>query len=227
MTDPSTDVAASSGSQTRTQVSVALTPGDDGRIAEFAYQGAGYRVTGDVSRGANGLVITRMEIEAPAPRGVTAPLLRRAPMTELLSAVREAVTREESMHGIPQHQWDEHPREERPQGKRVEMTDALLRDVALAYLEESSTGAGPGTVKRMAERFGRPEGTIRTWITRSRQGGWLGPGSRGRAGAEPGPRLQFEAVPGYKFGESLEDAKRKWPELIEHVEVPASDLDNE
>ena len=44
-------------------------------------------------------------------------------------------------------------------------------------------------MKRMAEHFGKPEETMRTWVTRARKDGWLGPSAKGRAGAEPGHKL--------------------------------------
>lgn len=72
---------------------------------------------------------------------------------------------------------------------RTPMTDELLRQVALAFIEETGPGKDKRAIQRMAERFDRPEGTLRTWIARARKEGWLAPGSKGRIGAEPGPKL--------------------------------------
>jgi transposase len=59
----------------------------------------------------------------------------------------------------------------------------------------------------MAARFDRPEGTLRTWVSRARKEGWLGPGSKGRIGAEPGPLL---------LAWQLEEFKRQHPGVIDH-----------
>jgi hypothetical protein len=74
--------------------------------------------------------------------------------------------------------------------RRQRFTDELLERVALAYLRESEEGRPPGTMKRLAAEFGRPEETVRSWVVRARALGWLGPARSGRRGAEPGPRLK-------------------------------------
>lgn len=70
------------------------------------------------------------------------------------------------------------------------MTDDLLRTVALVFLSETAPGMPRGATQRMVERFGRPQGTIQTWIKRARREGWLAPGPSGRMAGEPGPRLK-------------------------------------
>jgi hypothetical protein len=70
---------------------------------------------------------------------------------------------------------------------RPELSDELLIDVAQAYLDEARLG--PGLTRRLAERFDRPEPTIRDWITTARRRGFLGPTAPGRRGATPGPNL--------------------------------------
>lgn len=77
-------------------------------------------------------------------------------------------------------------------GGRTPMSDELLRAVAEAYLEETAPDKPPRPMARLAERFERPEETVRTWLARARKAGWLGPGIRGRIGGEPGPRLLAE-----------------------------------
>lgn len=76
--------------------------------------------------------------------------------------------------------------------RRQKDTDQLMERVAMAYLREAGNGQPPGAMKRLAEEFGRPEGTVRSWVGRARTLGWLGPTSPGHRAAEPGPRLRQE-----------------------------------
>ncbi|MGK2955390.1 MAG: hypothetical protein ACSLFI_06955 [Solirubrobacterales bacterium] len=75
-----------------------------------------------------------------------------------------------------------------PKRGRPPLTDDLLQAVANAYLDE--VPAGPGLHARLSERFDRPESTVRDWVLRARQAGYLSAGRSGRRGATPGPRLQ-------------------------------------
>jgi len=70
---------------------------------------------------------------------------------------------------------------------RPALPDTLLEDVARAYLQEAPNG--PGLTGRLAATFGRPEPTVRDWISAARRHGFLSPGQPGRRGAGPGPRL--------------------------------------
>ncbi|MFH9225934.1 hypothetical protein [Streptomyces lydicus] len=175
-------------------------------VAHFSYapEGEGWSVFGDVTRGSQGLVISRLEVTpATTSSGVTGGLLRKIPVGEVLAAVRlnaawEAARREgtrallgqEPAKGMFGESDEKTPR----RGGRAPITSDLLREVATAYLEETAPGAPAGAMKRMAGRFNRPEETLRTWVTRARKDGWLGPSAKGRAGAEPGPRLVLYRV---------------------------------
>lgn len=75
------------------------------------------------------------------------------------------------------------------QAQRQKDTDELLERVARAYLRETEGGRPPGAMRRLADEFDRPEETVRSWVSRARTLGWLGPTSPGRRGAEPGLRL--------------------------------------
>lgn len=75
---------------------------------------------------------------------------------------------------------------------RPRLSADLLAQVAHAYLDE--TAAGAGLLRRMADRFGRPEATIRDWIGAAREAGYLTPARPGRRGAGPGPRLTEKAI---------------------------------
>jgi hypothetical protein len=70
---------------------------------------------------------------------------------------------------------------------RPELSDELLVQVAEAYIDEA--GRGRGVTRRVAERFDRPEPTIRDWITTARRRGYLAQTTPGRRGAAPGPNL--------------------------------------
>src|SRR5690606_2237249 len=74
-------------------------------------------------------------------------------------------------------------------GGRTPRTDGFLREVAGMCLRGGAPGQPRGVSRRMAEHYGRPEDTIRTWIGRARKRGWLGPAKPGRLGVAPGPRL--------------------------------------
>lgn len=134
---------------------------------------------GDVVRTEAGLVVSRVEVSTILASGLTHALLRRTPLREILAQARSRTEPTEAVASQPIRI---------PPPRHAVMTDEVLRDVARVYIEECSVG-GRGVIGRMQERFGRPEGTIVTWISRARREGWLGPGVRGRLGAEAGPKL--------------------------------------
>lgn len=147
-----------------------------------------WRLEGEVTRGAHGLAITELTI-APDPElagGITGALMRDIPIGALLDYVRDQVTRTTtSVLGSVAAEAGAAQR----RGGRQAISDQLLREVAMLYLDETGPGKAAGAVARIAERYGRPEETIRTWLARSRKAGWLGPSKKGKAGADPGPRL--------------------------------------
>lgn len=165
-------------------------------IATFRYQpdDAPWAASGDLKRGESGLVIAALTIhpDPASPSGVTGGLIRKVQVGELLSAIRAKMTSDTVDRIADSGQVRFIPEEETAparRGGRAALTDDLLRDIAATYLVETGSGMPPGALKRMAEQFDRPEETIRTWVARARRDGWLGPSVKGRAGAEPGPRL--------------------------------------
>lgn len=76
---------------------------------------------------------------------------------------------------------------------RPPLPDALLAEVARAYLDQAP--GGRGLRRRLARRFDRPEATIRDWINQARKRGFLTPAQPGRRGAAPGPRLSPSPPP--------------------------------
>ncbi|MEU1518291.1 hypothetical protein ABZ490_40140 [Streptomyces sp. NPDC005811] len=150
-----------------------------------------WEAAGDISRNAQGLVISRLELRAkdPAGNGVTGGLLRRIQVSDILHVARAHVAlavQAEVEPVVYPPSTSSQPRS----GGRGALSAELLRSVAVAYLAETAPGRPAGAVKRMAAEFERPEETVRSWISRARKAGWLGPSVKGRAGAEPGPRLR-------------------------------------
>ena len=74
---------------------------------------------------------------------------------------------------------------------RPRLPDDQLRDVAVAYLAELQNGRG--VLRRLGERFERPEPTMRDWVRAARREGFLTPAKKaGSRGALPGPRLPID-----------------------------------
>ncbi|GHF57673.1 hypothetical protein GCM10018783_28800 [Streptomyces griseosporeus] len=146
---------------------------------------------GDIARGAQGLVISRVELQAVdrTGSGITGSLLRRVQVGDILHLARAVVARAAQSSEPVQSVESPAPRPRRS-GGRSALSEDLLRSVAVAYLAETAPGRPAGAVKRMATEFDRPEETVRSWIARARKAGWLGPSVKGRAGAEPGPLLR-------------------------------------
>lgn len=171
-----------------------------GVVAHFSYAvpTESWSVFGDVTRGLHGLVLSRLEITPESSSGVTAGLLRKIPVGEILASIRtkaawesaqKTATRtllgQEPIAGV----FDEGDEVTPRRSGRAPLSQELLRNVAMAYIDENAPGKPAGAMKRIAQRFGKPEETMRNWVTRARRDGWLGPSVKGRAGAEAGPQL--------------------------------------
>jgi len=160
-----------------------------GEVARFLWRGEDMDVAGSVVRSGAGLVISRVEITARAAAGITHHLLRKVPLGSLLAEARaHAAASEPPALEAPSDSTDH------TGSGYVAMTDDHLRRVAMAYLRETAPGKDRAAISRMEQEFGRPRGTILTWITRARKEGWLGPAVRGRLGSEAGPKLNAYAV---------------------------------
>lgn len=179
------------GTQVRLSLDISETAAAD-RFTFAARPAAGeperaWRIEGDVVRSPHGLKITSITVDTDpdSPMEITGTLMRQIPLGTLLDYVRGRVSESlsedlpevvPSLQGVP--------------AGRTALTDDFLRDVAISYLRETAPGKPRGATRRLAETYGRPEETIRTWVSRSRKAGWLGPSAKGRAGAERGPRLR-------------------------------------
>lgn len=145
--------------------------------------------SGDVSRGPQGLVISRLEVRwgPTSVGGITGGTLQKVPVGRVLRLVRAEI---DPAFTAPAPIADLPIVRQIREGGRVALDDALLREVAYRYWFYTQPGQPPGAIKRMAADFGRPDETIRTWVARARKGGWLGPSVKGRSGAEAGPKLK-------------------------------------
>lgn len=179
---------------------------------------------GDVSRGTQGLVISRIELQAvdAAGNGITASLLRRIQVGDILHLARATTARAAQSDEVPAL---EYPEPKPRSGGRSALSDELLRSVAVSYLSETAPGRPAGAVKRMALEFDRPEETVRSWIARARKADWLGPSVKGRAGAEPGPRLR-DLTP-EEFGRIFPEGYETPPQNIAELAAGFSSMSEE
>ncbi|MFE1885474.1 hypothetical protein [Streptomyces diastatochromogenes] len=180
---------------------------------------------GDVTRGAQGLVISRIELTAAdlTGNGITGSLLRRIQVGDILHLARATTARAAQSAEPPQ--IIEYPPNRPRSGGRSALSDELLRSVAVAYLAETAPGRPSGAVKRMAQEFDRPEETVRSWISRARKAGWLGPSVKGRAGAEPGPLLR-DMTP-EEFGRIFTEGYETPPENLAELAAGFSSMSPE
>jgi len=150
---------------------------------------AEWLATGDVSRGPQGLVISRLEVRwgPTSIGGITGGTLQKVPVGRVLRLVRAEI---DPAFSAPTPVADLPIVRQIREGGRVTLDDALFREIAYRYWFYTQPGQPPGAIKRMAADFGRPDETIRTWVARARKAGWLGPSVKGRAGAEAGPKLK-------------------------------------
>lgn len=192
----------------------------------FSYSGEDWAVRGRVRDGEGGPRIISLEIHSPTEGGtVSASMVRSVPVGQIVASLRTLMTldrgrREGVSYDFPAGPppgyaytplTGEPPKTARRGGKPA-VADEQLRAVAEAYLAETAPGQPSRPMERIAERFGRPEETVRTWISRARKEGWLAPGVKGRAGGEPGPKL---------LALQLAELEQQHPGAISHIEVDA------
>lgn len=163
---------------------------------------AGWNATGVAAVGQAAPAVRSIEVRPADPAGeVTASLFRRVSIGLIVAGIQKQLEADdarrlgvESLDEVPCFTAEELAEESAtiklPLAEGyVRMTDALLRRVAEEYLRATAPGEPPRALQRLADTFGRPQETVRTWVSRARKDGWLGQGVRGRAGAGPGPRL--------------------------------------
>jgi hypothetical protein len=144
------------------------------------------------------LTIATMRLATLGERrdGVTSVLIRRVRVDAILQAARERLVDttfgdlaggdwahqahavKEAMHGV-----------ELKRGREGYPADHY-RKIALRALQLQAEHGARGVRQRLAEAEGRPPETVRDWIKRARQLGYLAPATPGRAGYVPGPNLE-------------------------------------
>lgn len=170
-------------------------------VRRFSYVQGDKIVSGHVQIDGNDATVTRLEIRPASPQAaVTSSMIISVRIGEITASLRTLLALDRAKRegsaafsyspaNAPAAKSVERPR----RGGRPSVTDSMLRWVAEAYLLETADGK-PHPVARIAEKIGRPEETVRTWLARARREGWLSPGVRGRAGGEPGPKLIAETL---------------------------------
>lgn len=174
-------------------------PFDEDVWVNFHTQKDDWTVEGEIIQGPQGLAIRSIQIETSSPLGVAQGILRTFPIGEVLGQARallaKGIDREATAPEAAPCSCGCRAHSDRLDGSRyTAMSDDFLRRVALAWIEEAVSEKRGAAMDRMAARFDRPTGTLRTWITRARRDGWLAPAARGRVGAEPGPKLLAAAT---------------------------------
>lgn len=165
--------------------------------ARFTAAAGFVRATGDLVRGEHGTIVSTVAISTTEDCGITQRAFRSFPLGAVLAQGRAALmppigTFTPEPDPVPCACGCTRHGKKQGSGRYMAMTDGFLREVSLAYIEEGA--AGRGALVRMSTRYDRQIGTVRTWIRRARQEGWLTLTSGGRVGVEPGPRLIAERI---------------------------------
>lgn len=163
----------------------------------FSYEQDDKIVSGHVRVEGNDATVTRLEIRPASPQAaVTSSMIISVRIGEITASLQTLLALDRakregsaafsySAANAPTAKPAERPR----RGGRPSVTDSMLEWLAEAYILETAEGMPPRPLARIAERIGRPEETVRTWLSKARKEGWLAPGVRGRVGGEPGPKL--------------------------------------
>jgi hypothetical protein len=200
-------------------VDVRITPvGDDSWRADFDVQLGLYLVSGEACMVGGRVSITKVVAElntidpdsfdpdAPPPPtppgGITTTVLRGIPLGQLTESIRAEVMgqaefdslapifRRRARAGAPTRRHaaaDVRARKVLGRGRR-RLGDDHFRRVAEAALRHQHAGHAP-LRRALAEEFERSENTIRDWLNRCRELGWLAPTGHGQRGVMPGRRL--------------------------------------
>jgi hypothetical protein len=163
-------------------------------IADYSYiDKDGWRARGTLGYSTEGgLYLQSLTFEPPPGGRITAKMLRELPLTDIVAKARSAEIIANALHEAQAEMVPEKPTGATGPG-RTPLSEDLLREVALGYLDQTAPGMGRGAVKRLAERMGVDQKTMSRYVFRARQTGWLGPAIQGREGSEPGPKLIAES----------------------------------
>lgn len=169
-------------------------PTDDELTAgtrRFSYSGDDWAVSGQARLEGDAVRLLSLEVRSPASEGaVTASMVNRVPVGRIVGSLQTLLTLDRARReGGGTTATKPTKAETQRRGGKPRITDEQLRELAEAYLTETAEGKPARPLARIAEQFGRPEETVRTWLARARKEGWLAPAVKGRAGGEPGPKL--------------------------------------
>lgn len=185
-------------------------------IANF---GDNHNIEGRFSEDDGLMKLRALTIAANPGHEVTSEVLRAVEIPKLVNAAREAIARSahsftpeyldefEAEHGIrPQQSWDAETvafarrrikaaSARAARSGRPTLGDEHYRWVALRYIELIEAQKARGILTQIARdaepRLRRPVqiDTVKTWVTKAREKGFLTPGEKGRASGAAGPHL--------------------------------------
>lgn len=131
----------------------------------------------------DGVRFMKSTVELPAG-GITSRVLSSIKLEEIFLSLRIA----ERALGSSTPEAEPRPQPAGPRRGRPPLEDKHYRKVARMYLNAMRKAPGR-PIPWMAEKLGHEPSTVRGWVGEARRRGFLTPGTRGKAGAMPGPRL--------------------------------------
>jgi hypothetical protein len=197
-------------------VTVALSPSGAAFVAVEIVNNEPWLVRGHLDPTESGFVISRLGVERflftdtgygarleTGPEDVTGSVLRGLHPNKIreraLVGLQEKGIAHEAMNragwNLPPKEFDQVRRlaeaaRELPlnRGRHGYPADHYRR-IAIAYIDEVKAHGGRGVLGRLASAENVSRATIRDWVKRARELGFLAPTKQGRAEATPGPNL--------------------------------------
>jgi hypothetical protein len=131
----------------------------------------------------DGVLFMKSTDELPGA-GITSRVLSSIKLEEIFRSLRIAERAPEA--SAPEA--EPRPAPPRPRRGRPPLDDKHYRKIALMYLNAMRTEPGR-PIAWMAKKLRHEPSTVRGWVGEARKRGFLTPGTRGKAGALPGPKL--------------------------------------
>lgn len=152
-------------------------PTDDELTAgtrRFSHEGDGWAVSGRARLEGSAVRLLNIEVRPTSSEGVvTASMVRDVPVGRIVGSLQTLLALDKARRegpSAPEAKQAPKPEKQRHGGK-PRVTDEQLRNLAEAYLAETAEGKPARPLARIAEQFGRPEETVRTWLARARKEG--------------------------------------------------------
>jgi hypothetical protein len=159
--------------------SLAIGPAFDGQLS---------REGDDIALGVTGQLLRLLS----PPRILAACAERLVAQGRLLDAAAQRGSR-----AMPQQQRDLLERVDQGRPRHAKVTDDQLVEFATRYLTLYHRGV-PQLRQQLSHEFGLTTTQVRDRTNQARRRGYLTPGRPGRAGAQPGPRLMRDHIPGHR-----------------------------